>query len=101
MTDNETAVYAPQHRRTIIELGEAYVIEDVLYSAIKCTYLCNYDDSVRVYCETCDWETTVGELPEDSGTVQPDMCPACVKRGEIGWVRSTPLNARPEPDDVG
>jgi len=84
---------APQHKRNIDELGQAYIIEDVAYDPLQVSFLCNYDDKAPVYCKSCEWETTVGELPEDSGTVQPDMCPDCAKDGKLGFVRSEPLNS--------
>ena len=80
---------APQHAMDLAEL-DPYVIEGVAYSPLKMTFLCNYNGDRRVYCKSCDWETTVGELPEDSGRVQPDMCPDCAKNDELGFVRHEP-----------
>lgn len=81
-------VIAPQHEVDLEVTGlEPRIIEGVAYSPLKMTFLCNHDDDVRVFCKSCDWGTTVGELPEDGGRVQPDMCPACAKNGEIGFVR--------------
>ena len=88
---------APQHERNISEHGVAYVIESVAYDSMKVTHLCNYHPDSRVYCKNCEWETTVSELPHpdtDNSVVQPDMCPDCVKRGELGFVRSTPKAAK-------
>jgi len=90
----DTLIYAPQHKRQIDELGEAHIIEGVAYSPLKCSYLSHYDESAPVYCKSCDWETTVEELPEDSGRVQPDMCPECAKNDELGFVRSQPTNPK-------
>ena len=87
-------IIAPQQKRNIEELGQAYILEGVAYDPIKVTSLHNYDEESRVYCKTCEWETTVGELPEDSGRIQPDMCPDCIKREEIGFIRSVPKGAR-------
>jgi len=86
-TDDEL-VTAPQHELDLEEL-EPYVIEEVAYSPLKVTFLSSgYEDDIAVVCGSCDWETTVGDLPEDAGgAVQPDMCPACAKRNEIGHVR--------------
>ncbi len=79
---------APQHKNDLTEV-EAYIIEGVKYSPLKMTYLStNRDESLEVRCDSCDWETTVGDLPEDCGYVQPDVCPNCAKRNELGFVRS-------------
>lgn len=87
-------IYAPQHEPTITELGEAYIIEGVAYSPLKMTFKINAREDRRVYCKSCEWETNVGELPKDSGRVQPDMCPDCAKNGELGFVRcEAPENA--------
>jgi len=94
-------IYAPQHERNISELGQAYIIEGVAYDPLKMSFLCNYDDDVRVFCKSCEWETTVKELPEDSGRVQPDMCPECAKNDELGFVRSRPESKiRRSPDET-
>ena len=86
MTDQY--IPAPQHDMDVEEL-EPYIIEGVGYSPLKMTYLSSsHDEDLIVYCKSCEWETTVGELPEDSGYVQPDMCPDCAKRDELGFVRS-------------
>jgi len=85
---------APQQKRNIEELGQAYILEGVAYDPIKITSLHNYNKQSRVYCKSCDWETTVGELPEDNGRIQPDMCPDCVKKGEMGFIRSTPKSPK-------
>jgi hypothetical protein len=77
---------APQHERGLEEL-DPYVIEGVKYSPLKMTFLCNYDKSLEVRCNECTWSTTVGQLPEDSGRVMPDMCPDCVKNDQLGFVR--------------
>lgn len=79
-------VIAPQHENDLEEL-EPYIIEGVKYSPLKMTFLCNYDESLELRCNSCDWTTTVGQLPEDSGRVQPDLCPDCAKRDELGFVR--------------
>jgi len=80
-------VIAPQHGRDLAVL-DPYIIEGVAYSPNKMTYLCGaYDDTQEVYCNRCGWETTAGELPYDSGYVQPDLCPECAKEGELGFVR--------------
>lgn len=79
-------IIAPQHEPDL-EVLEPYVIEGVAYSPLKMTYLVNYDDDLELRCNECDWTTTVGELPTDSGVVQPDMCPDCAKAGELGFVQ--------------
>lgn len=84
---NCMTVTAPQHEMDLQEL-DPYIIEGVEYSPLKMTYLCNYDESIELRCDSCDWTTTVGELPKDSGRVQPDLCPDCAKTGELGFVRS-------------
>ena len=85
---------APQHERNITELGQAYVVEGVAYDPLQMTSLHNYDADSRVYCKSCEWETTVSELPEDSGHIQPDMCPDCAKKDDLGFVRSVPKDAK-------
>lgn len=80
-------VTAPTHDKHLEEV-EPYIIEDVAYSPLKVSYLMNYDDDIEVHCDSCSWQTTVGQLPEDSGTIQPDICPSCAKRDELGFVRS-------------
>jgi hypothetical protein len=77
---------APQHGVDLAEL-DPYIIEGVAYSPLKMTFLSNYDESLELRCDSCEWTTTVGELPEDSGRVQPDMCPDCAKEGQLGFVR--------------
>lgn len=94
-------IHAPQHKRQIDEIGEAYIIEGVTYSPLKPTFLCGYDTDTRVHCDSCQWQTTVGELPKDSGRVQPDMCPDCAKRGELGFVRSRPEDKMVKIDESG
>lgn len=91
MSKNETDdlseyTIAPQHAMDLTEL-EPYIIEGVAYSPLKMIYLCNYDESLELRCESCEWTAVVGDLPEDSGRVQPDMCPDCAKAGELGFVR--------------
>jgi len=78
---------APQHGNDLAEL-EPYIIEGVAYSPQKMTFACGYDDEIAAYCNECDWSTTIGKLPEDSGTVVPDKCPDCAKDGELGFVRT-------------
>lgn len=78
---------APQHATDLATL-EPYIIEGVAYSPLKTTSLHNYDTSLKVRCNSCEWETTVGQLPEDAGRIQPDMCPDCAKRGEIGHLKT-------------
>lgn len=77
---------APQHGLDLAEL-DPYIIEGVAYSPLKMSHLYNHDESLELRCNSCEWTTTVGELPEDSGRVQPDMCPDCAKKGELGFVR--------------
>jgi hypothetical protein len=78
---------APQHGTDLSEL-EPYIIEGVAYSPLKMTFLSSsHDETLELRCDTCEWTTTVGELPRDSGYVQPDMCPDCAKNGELGFVR--------------
>lgn len=82
---------APQHSADLSEV-DPHVHERVAYSPLKCTYLSqSYDESLLVVCDSCDWTCEVGELPEDTdgggGYIQPDMCPACAKRGDIGHLR--------------
>lgn len=79
---------APQHAPDLAEL-DPYVIENVAYSPLKMSFLSpSYAEDIGVYCDSCNWSTTVGELPQDTGYVQPDMCPECAKSGEIGHIRS-------------
>lgn len=80
-------ITAPQHEEDLEEL-DPYVIEGVRYSPLKMTYLMNYEDSLELRCNSCEWTITVGELPEDSGYVQPDVCPECVKNDDLGFVRT-------------
>jgi len=78
---------APQHGTNLAEL-EPYIIEGVAYSPLKMTFLSSsYDESLELRCDSCEWTTTVGDLPQDSGYVQPDVCPDCAKVGELGFVR--------------
>lgn len=84
MSDNITA---PQHGHDLKEL-DPYVIEGVKYSPLKMTFLFNHEESLEVRCDSCKWSTTVGDLPEDSGCAQPDVCPECAKNGELGFVRT-------------
>jgi len=78
---------APQHSMDLAEL-DPYLIEGVAYSPLKMTFLSSsYDESLELRCDSCEWTTTVGGLPQDSGYVQPDMCPDCAKEGELGFVR--------------
>ena len=92
MTDTDTRdtlseyTIAPQHASDLAEL-EPYIIEEVAYSPLKVSFLCNYDDTIELRCNECTWTATVGDLPEDSGRVQPDLCPDCAKDGELGFVR--------------
>lgn len=82
-------VIAPQHGHDLVVL-DPYIIEGVAYSPNKMTYKCNYDEGdldLELRCDSCDWTTTLGELPEDAGRVQPDLCPDCAKRSELGFVR--------------
>lgn len=84
MTDT---VIAPQHEHDLTEL-EPYIIEGVGYSPLKMTYKSSsHDESLELRCDSCEWTTTVGELPKDTGYVQPDMCPDCAKNNELGFVR--------------
>lgn len=92
MTDG--CVIAPGHEPDL-DVLDPYVIEGVAYSPLKMTFLHNYDPESPVWCKSCDWERSAGDLPEDAGRVQPDCCPACAKRGELGWVRSQPLGTKP------
>jgi hypothetical protein len=78
---------APQHGTNLAEL-EPYIIEGVAYSPLKMTFLSSsYDESLELRCDSCEWTTTVGDLPQDLGYVQPDVCPDCAKVGELGFVR--------------
>lgn len=89
-------IIAPQHHLDLAEL-QPYIIEGVAYSPLKMTYLCGPDrGSDIVYCRSCDWERRASTLPYDSGYVQPDMCPACASRGELGHVRKKPASPTPE-----
>lgn len=81
-----TLTIAPQHGVDLIEL-DPYIIEGVAYSPLKVHSLHNYGESLELRCDSCEWTATVGELPEDSGRIQPDMCPDCAKVGELGFVR--------------
>jgi hypothetical protein len=85
MTDT---IIAPQHDTDLQEL-EPYIIEDVAYSPLKMTYKSSsHDESLELRCDSCDWTSTVGELPKKgSSYVQPDMCPDCAKSNELGFVR--------------
>lgn len=85
--DPEEYVIAPYHDHDLEEL-DPYVIEGVAYSPLKIASLHNYDDSLELRCDSCDWTTTVGELPEDAGRIEPDMCPDCAKDGDLGFVRT-------------
>lgn len=76
---------APQHGQDLAEL-DPYIIEGVAYSPLKMTSLHNYDKDLELRCDSCEWTTTVGELPDDDGKIQPDMCPDCAKDGEMGFV---------------
>ena len=90
---------APQHGHDLEEV-KPYIIEGVAYSPLKMTYLHNYDDDRRVFCESCGWETTVGDLPEDNGRVRPDLCPDCTKKGKMGFVRTAdPNSPKIQPSD--
>jgi len=82
----EDYTIAPQHSTDLAEC-DPYIIEGVAYSPLKVRSLHNYATDLKLCCDTCEWTTTVGELPEDSGRVQPDMCPDCAKEGQIGFVR--------------
>jgi hypothetical protein len=78
---------APQHGTDLSEL-DPYIIEGVAYSPLKMTFKSSsHDESLELRCDSCEWTTTVGELPQDSGYVQPDMCPDCAKEDELGFVR--------------
>jgi len=78
---------APQHENDLEEL-EPYVIEGVKYSPLKMTYKSkSHNESLELRCDSCEWTTTIGKLPNDKGYVQPDMCPDCAKRGALGFVR--------------
>jgi len=80
-------IIAPQHGMDLAEL-DPYIIEGVAYSPNKMTFKSsNYDETLELRCDSCQWTTTVGELPQDSGYVQPNMCPDCAKGGELGFVR--------------
>jgi len=78
---------APQHGTDLAEL-DPYIIEEVAYSPLKMVFKSSsHDEALELRCDSCEWTTTVGELPQDSGYVQPDMCPDCAKEGELGFVR--------------
>lgn len=88
MTDDSPEyTIAPQHGTDLSELAP-YIIDGVAYSPLKMTFLSsNYDESLELRCNSCEWTTTVGKLPEDGGYVQPDMCPDCAKEDKLGFVR--------------
>jgi hypothetical protein len=78
---------APQHAHDLAEL-DPYIIEGVAYSPLKMSFLSrSYDESLELRCDSCSWTTTVGDLPQDTGYVQPDLCPGCAKDGALGFVR--------------
>ena len=78
---------APQHGTSLVN-NDPYIIEGVAYSPLKMRYLSSsYDESLKLRCDSCEWTTTLGKLPNDMGYVQPDMCPNCAKRDELGFVR--------------
>ena len=78
---------APQHAMDLSEL-DPYIIEGGAYSPLKMTFMSSsHDESLELRCDSCEWTTTAGELPQDSGYVQPDMCPDCAKNGDLGFVR--------------
>lgn len=90
-------VIAPHHANDLSEV-EPIILEGVAYSPLKCAYKSSsHDESLEVRCNECEWTTTVGDLPrgtgfddeetETSSYVQPNMCPACAKRGDIGFLR--------------
>lgn len=81
-------VIAPGHDRDL-EAMQPYVIEGVAYSPNKMSYKSStYDECLEVRCDSCTWKTTVGELPQHGMYVQPDVCPACAKNGDLGFVRT-------------
>ena len=84
----DSLIYAPQHKPDIDSIGEAYIFEGVAYSPLKMTFKSSsHSESLELRCNSCEWIATVGDLPEDSGYVQPDMCPECAKNDELGFVR--------------
>lgn len=87
MTDTGQYTVAPQHGPDLESL-EPYIIEGVAYSPLKMVFKSSgHDEGLELRCNSCEWTTTIGELPQDSGYVQPDMCPDCAKEGELGFVR--------------
>jgi len=79
---------APQHSTDLAEV-DPYIFQGVAYSPLKCAFLSpGRDEGLFVVCDSCEWYCTVGDLPEDTGYVQPDLCPACAERGELGFIRS-------------
>jgi hypothetical protein len=78
---------APQHALDLKEV-DPYIIEGVAYSPLKVTHKSSsHDESLIVCCNNCEWQTTIGQLPKDGMYVQPDMCPDCAKKQELGFVR--------------
>lgn len=92
-----TVITAPQHQPDLDSLDDdGVVIEGVRYSPLKIIHLSSgYDDATPVFCEVCDWTTTVGDLPtsDHGGTIQPDVCPDCAKDGDLGFVRKKTLGS--------
>jgi len=81
---------APNHAADLADV-EPITLEGVAYAPTKCTFLSSsQDEDLLVVCGECDWQTEVGNLPQEDVSVgyeQPDMCPDCAKQGEIGHVR--------------
>ncbi|SIR99916.1 hypothetical protein SAMN05421858_5078 [Haladaptatus litoreus] len=89
-------ITAFEHEHDLEEI-DGYELEGVLYSPLKCSFLSpSHKETYPVVCKSCDWETTVGELPRDGRAyVQPPQCPACEKRGDLGFVRTKVTDAKP------
>jgi len=67
---------------------DPHIIEGVAYSPLKVSFkLGDYDESLELRCDSCRWTTTVGDLPQETGYVCPDLCPDCAKQGDLGFVR--------------
>lgn len=78
---------APQHASDLSEL-DPHIIEGVAYSPLKVTFKSSsHDEDLELRCDSCEWTTTVGDLPKETGYVQPDLCPDCAKQGKLGFVR--------------
>lgn len=77
---------APGHESHLDGL-DPIVIEDVAYSPLKVSYLMGHDESRKVWCPECGWQSELRDLPEEHGRVKPNDCPECVKNGEKSRVK--------------